>query len=127
MSLALPGNGPVTLPSGSLLAADPATGDRSSLIATMKKFADEFPALLASPGWTKLPNGIVVQWGLATATVAGTAITFPVAFSTANFIVLPGTTNGNSIGAVSAGNVTSNGFTLYAGASISSTWFAIGR
>lgn len=41
MSLTLPGSGAVTLPSGSLLAASPSTGDRTGLIVTMQKFPED--------------------------------------------------------------------------------------
>jgi hypothetical protein len=86
MSITIPGTGPMTLPSASALAASPATGDRSAAIATMQKFADEFPASLASNGYQKLPNGLIIQWGLSSTSSAGTnTISLPTAFSNTGY------------------------------------------
>lgn len=84
MSLILSGTGALTLPSGSVLSAAPATGDRSAMIATMSKFLDEFGASLTTSGYQKLPSGLIVQWGLSSSITsgAGIAITLPIAYPT---------------------------------------------
>lgn len=45
---------------------------------------------LVSPGYQKLPGGLILQWGYVTATAATTqqTITFPIAFPTACLVVL---------------------------------------
>lgn len=62
MSLTLPGSGALVLPSGSTAAASPATGDRSTQLATMQMFAEEFLSSKTADGYMKFPNGIIVQW-----------------------------------------------------------------
>jgi hypothetical protein len=84
MSLILSGTGGLTIPSGSVLSASPATGDRSTAIATMQKFADEFSANLAGNGWQKFPNGLIIQWGQGAASSSvntSVNINFPTAYT----------------------------------------------
>lgn len=65
-------------------APNPATGTRSTSIATMQKFADEFVASLAASGYQKLPSGLIIQWGYVQNSNAGqVTVTFPVAFPVA--------------------------------------------
>jgi len=124
--LTLSGTGPLTLPSASLLAASPATGDRTELIATMKKFADEFGAGLTANGYQKLPSGLIIQWGAASATVAGTPVTFPIAFPNAFLGCGIGIASVSSYPAFQ--NPTLSGFTMYCSTGTSSHyWIAIGR
>lgn len=43
-------------------------------------------AVTTANGWTRLPSGMIMQWGLATVSTngtAGTQVTFPIAFPTA--------------------------------------------
>lgn len=92
MSLTLSGTGALTLPSGTLLAAAPATGDRTALVATMSKFLDEFGSSLAASGYQKLPSGLIIQWGAvpaASMTAQGSiaAFTFPIVFP-ANLVAM---------------------------------------
>jgi hypothetical protein len=78
-----------------------------------------FNASLGSPGWSRLPNGLLMQWGF-TPPVSDTSglvsINFPVAFSQI-FSFTANETNQNGVGAVEilyAGNSVSNtGFTFY--------------
>lgn len=42
---------------------------------------DQFTQLLATTGWTKLPNGLILQWG----TTGSVATVFPIAFPNAAF------------------------------------------
>lgn len=53
----------MTLPSGSTMASSPAVGDRSTALATMAMFGDEFAHSKTGSGYTKLPNGLILQWG----------------------------------------------------------------
>jgi hypothetical protein len=54
-----------------------------SHLATSSSFASS----LAANGYQKLPSGLLVQWGLTGATVAGQVNTFPIAFPSAVFAV----------------------------------------
>lgn len=64
--------------------SNPATGLRSSALATMQKFADEFGFLLSPTGYQKLPSGFIVQWGLnAYVPPAGVVTPLPITFPTA--------------------------------------------
>ena len=60
-------------------STNPATGLRSTALATMQKFADEFGSSLASSGYQKLPSGLIIQWGSGTGSGAHT-LTWPIAF-----------------------------------------------
>lgn len=47
---------------------------------------------LAASGWTKLPNGLIIQWGVAVTPNSGIGtIAFPMAFPNEVFRVIPGT------------------------------------
>ena len=75
---------------------NPATGLRSTALATMQKFADEFGAsLINNNGYQKLPSGLIIQW-VRSANVAMTAATqgtisstLPIAFPTAVLFAIP--------------------------------------
>lgn len=107
--------------------ANPATGVRSNVLATMQKFADEFGALLSPNGYQKLPSGLIIQWGLATPTVAGVTITLPVTNPTALMSVIMG--NGDSTSnRIYTATYTLNSFQAFATVQPSSPypWFAVG-
>jgi hypothetical protein len=77
----------------------------------------------AAPGYQRLPGGIILQWGRAT---AGTgSVTFPVAFSSACYSVTYAidTSTASNIGGVF--NVTTTGFSLNTGA-VGYYWIAVG-
>lgn len=111
---------------------NPATGLRSTAIATMQKFADEFGSLLSTNGWQKLPSGLIVQWGTATIPASGTSTSsvtagFPIAFPNAalNAVAVAGGNINTGTGGVAPIRVTSlttlnmnlngdcNGFTTF--------------
>lgn len=138
MSLTLPGTGPMTLPSGSLLAVSPATGNRTDLVATMKKFADEFGSLMETNGWQKLASGLIIQWGKSTGVSGNNVITFPIAFPNACLFTMASVdAELSSVGDTSRTSIT-NGkttttATFYGGQTESNgaaagpfNWFAIG-
>jgi len=54
----------LTVAASGLMSAglQPKAGDRSAALATMKMFADEFPIAPSANGWTRLPNGMLIQW-----------------------------------------------------------------
>lgn len=61
-------------------------GTRSTAIATMQNFANEFGSSLTANGYQKLPSGLIVQWG---SHPAGYVVqSYPIAFPNAVFIVI---------------------------------------
>lgn len=82
---------------------------------------------LAASGYQKLPGGMIMQWGVYTATAT---ISFPIAFPSACFAVFTGQTNGGGDGStanVTAQNYTTTQFDLQANANeLPGKWFAIG-
>lgn len=117
-------------------ASNPATGNRSTLLATMQKFADEFDASLAASGYQKLPSGLIVQWGAATSNNASDqGVTFPIAFPTAfRTVVLTPVNNAASptcFGSIGAASVSGFNFSLRntAGSRVIefAYWMAIGN
>jgi hypothetical protein len=55
----------------------------------------QFPVSLTEPGYTKLPNGLIIQWGEsitsgATGSNVQLSVTFPITFPNACLFVLPG-------------------------------------
>lgn len=70
---------------GTPTAPTAAAGTRSTAIATMQNFANEFGSSLAANGYQKLPSGLIIQWGSAIAGSTGTGAvlnSFPIAFPT---------------------------------------------
>lgn len=65
---------------GPLFGPNPATGNRSTLYATMQKFADEFACLMSGNGYQKLPSGLIIQWGAGVISSNPGTLTLPIAF-----------------------------------------------
>lgn len=113
---------------------NPATGLRSTALATMQKFADEFGSLQSANGYQKLPSGLIIQWGsglFGNATVG----TFPIAFPNNALQVIIGAQNFdngqavyNKVAAMSAYSLTKTGFTASSSTAnaANATWIAIG-
>ena len=74
-------------------------------------------------GYTKLPNGIIIQWGSTSSTASSVSATFPVAFTAAPIVIPHSPSDGVGI-AVSA-TTTSATFTISSG-SINVKYIAIG-
>ena len=94
-----------------------------------------FTALQSVNGYQKLPGGMILQWGMASANNAvatqTNAVTFPTAFPTNPVMVLTdhvgGVSSVNTI--VVSGTVTTTGFSWgsdYVGGSMSVFWMALG-
>ena len=70
-------------------------------IITPRKLADAFASgnqVRAENGLQKLPGGLILQWGRATATAAGGVVTFPLPFPSALFNVQATAINGDTTG-----------------------------
>ncbi|MES2237610.1 MAG: hypothetical protein V4500_07660 [Pseudomonadota bacterium] len=90
------------------------------------KYADAFASSLGINGYQKLPNGLIIQWGTATFSAAGSAVLFPIAFPNSIYQVIPGNANGTGT-VVSSGSVSLTGFTATATGTSTNYWFAIGK
>jgi len=53
-------------------------------------------SMLTSTGYTKLTNGLIIQWGTFDATTGGTEVTYPIAFPNACLGGVAGTMNGSA-------------------------------
>lgn len=83
---------------------------------------------LVSPGYIKLTNGLILQWGFTTFVAsASAAVLFPIAFPVAAFNVFL-TTGSNAFFPYIAAGPTTTGFTygMSGATSITGYWFAIG-
>lgn len=80
---------------------------------------------LTASGYQKLPGGLILQWGFGTATAAGNPIVFPIAFPTAVFVAIAGTSSSSVFAACIA--ITATGFNFYAGSTSNHYWFALGK
>ena len=125
--------------SGAVTAStNPATGLRSTALATMQKFADEFGSSLASSGYQKLPSGLIIQWGTLSGStnVSAGSFNYPIAFPSAIYSVV-GTMTNQSTGTFptaiflnQSASLSSCQYTLAgmgSGGAYSLNWTAIGR
>jgi len=84
--------------------------------------------LYAGNGWTYLPSGIIIQWGVIATGANPSPVTFPIAFPNACFKVVASATDPGTGGAVGAANPTTVGFSARAqsGAAVNGSYIAIG-
>jgi hypothetical protein len=98
----------------------------------------QFASLAAANGYTKLPNGIIFQWGNASTSGAGSvAVTFPIAFPNACYGVVPSSVSvlaGGTLDVPSSITTTGfnvDGYQLNGSPTIRSAhacnWFAFGK
>jgi hypothetical protein len=96
----------------------------------------------ASPGYTKLPNGLIIQWGTTAFNGSGSAsITFPIAFPTAFLWINASISRGSTLagylmstqigatsttGATIIGNYTTGGSVTNLTSNEAAAWLAIG-
>lgn len=116
-----------------LLGQDAPTGNRTLQLATMKKFADEFGALMTgTTGWQKLPSGLIVQWGIVSTLSSGdTTVSYPIAFPTAVKSVVGTAGSGTVFMAFCTNGTTTTSFLCNANSAggrnaASCSWMAIG-
>lgn len=122
--------GDVTKPAGSA-----AQTIASGAVSFAKMLSTDWTSSKTTSGYTKLPNGIVIQWGTVTALSLGTNTTagFPLTFPTACLQVIAGVMN-NSIAATTTtgqwgtGAYTTTGFGLYnrTNLNLDFNWIAVG-
>jgi hypothetical protein len=88
---------------------------------------------LSSNGWTRLPNGVILQWGTVSAppNTTSNAGTFPTSFTTVARAVMNGIgdfTTGQASKGATIWNVSTTGFTFFNGDENTATgfWLAMG-
>lgn len=117
---------------GTPTAPNPATGTRSTQVATMQKFADEFALSAAVSGYQKLPSGLIIQWGGVTGVVGADVTTsYPIAFPNAVLHVFVTGDYTPGSGALAYYNASTQGSTLNfinrASSAVGARYFAIGH
>lgn len=89
---------------------------------------DMFPNSMAANGYQKLPNGLILQWGTATASGSSGTITFPVAFTTACYSIAGQQNNAGATQYAAFGTPSATSVTFYGGGTnIVIFWIAIGK
>lgn len=84
-------------------------------------------ASLSANGYQKLANGLIIQWGTALASVAGSPVTFPISFPNQQFVVLAGGASGTGFIYSLGQGLSGFNFHVSAGATANHFWMAIGR
>ena len=94
---------------------------------TALKLKQSFTSLHGDTGWEKLPDGLIIQWGLA---AVGVTTPFPIAFPTACYRVAVSysSPSGNGITFASQSiTATRTGVTMYNVGGVPSSYIAIGK
>jgi hypothetical protein len=87
--------------------------------------ASSINSVSGGSGYIKMSNGLYLQWGTTSLTTNGTAKSFPTPFPNYCFSMVLGSYQSSS--AYYVQNVTKSGYTLYAAASGTYSFFAIGN
>ena len=106
-----------------------ATNDSTTKVATTA-FANPGSSQSTS-GYQKLPSGLIIQWGQVTNSATpqtNTAVTFPIAFTSACYSITTGDPFSNNANTIFAGTYTTTTFQMASTlASSSASWIAIGK
>lgn len=88
----------------------------------------DFASSLASSGYQKLPTGLIIQWGVSTFSISGSAVTFPLAFPSGVLALTTGNNVSSNVFTTSL-SLSLTGFTGYlnTGSSASCYWIALGH
>lgn len=104
-------------------------------IAFVKMLGTDWTKDTSASGYTKLPNGIYIQWGVTGATTTGNTatVTFPAAFPNGCLQVVAGIVNNSGVatsatGQVGSGGYSTSGCSIYNRTSETQTmnWIAVG-
>ncbi|HCW20064.1 MAG TPA: hypothetical protein DHL02_19390, partial [Achromobacter sp.] len=97
---------------------------------TPKKLADAFGGSAQShtkpAGFQRLPNGLILQWGVSSVVAPGGFITFRMAFPTIALWGSVSVANGNVQGQVSSDLAALTGINAYVDRNLNLAWMAIG-
>lgn len=92
----------------------------------------DFTENKSANGWTKLPNGVIIQWGSFTAATTGGSVSFPISFNTLGSVTLgPGGPNTstnvqNNFAAIISASITGFSYENYDGTAYTTYYIAIG-
>ncbi|BEP42102.1 hypothetical protein GmRootV15_26910 [Variovorax sp. V15] len=115
---------------GTPTAPNPSVGTRSTRVATMQMFSDEFPK---GTNWCKLPSGKIIQWGTVTIPGSNAALLvgFPISFPNACHgivVTIAGSAFSNAVvGAALVNNASFNIFNASTAGNQGAFWQAIGE
>lgn len=111
---------------------------QNNTVAFSDLLATDWSNLLGANGYQKLPSGLIIQWGIGTASSAAsgtsTTITLPIAYSVAQYVALAvntGAVAGNSTYNTTA--ITTSSFTVQRGnagnleSGTSFYWISLGK
>lgn len=121
----VPANG-MYLSAANTLNFATASANRAS-ISSAGIFSCLLTDLQSANGYTKLPNGIYIQWGTTTASTVGVTTSFPIAFPTACWGVIGTNTNQTNPPSPSISYTRTNFTATVSSGSPTVSWFAIGN
>ena len=118
----------INLSQGDTLWLESSTGGTWTAVGGSAQlgYSAAFGSTIATPGYQKLPSGLIIQWGTSTASAAGSAVTFPLTFPNSIFQITTG--QGGAAGSpVYTGSLTTSGFNFFAATTASHFWLALGK
>ena len=102
-------------------------GTNDTDIITALKLKQSFTSLHGDTGWERLPDGLIIQWGLA---ATGATTPFPIAFPTACYQVAVSYSSSSGGGMTFANQsitATRTGVSMYNVGGVPNSYIAIGR
>jgi hypothetical protein len=115
----------VMVPGQSVVMTSIAAGFYAATGNGVARYDDSYSSSLGGSGFQKFPTGLLIQWGQATATVAGVAVSYPTTFASVNALTLGNNTGNISIWTGPLGNA--GLFSLFcASSTVTTSWMAIG-
>jgi hypothetical protein len=115
---------------GTMKLARESGQDIMTVDAAGKVAFPQLETLLSNPGYARMPNGLLIQWGMFNTVVGGATVNFPIPFNT--ILAITAThSNGASPGTVTAvgiGTRNSTQFTVFTNPNVATNvgWIAIG-
>lgn len=84
----------------------------SNAVSFIKLLSTDWTSSLGASGYQKLPSGLYIQWGVtgSIASAAAATVTFPIAFPTACFQVIPAIQNDSAAVTTATGQWGSGGY-----------------
>jgi hypothetical protein len=86
----------------------------------------QFTNDLVSAGYQQLPGGLIMQWGFSASSIAGTTVTFPIAFPNACLQIVA-SDSGNQHESFGTDTFTTTNFKLYSASTFQARWLALGH
>ena len=121
--------GSVTLAVAPATTAQVQTGSDNIKAITSQALAGAMAASLGTSGYQTLPNGLIMQWGYATNVITSEAVTFPIAFTSACYMVQCTAIYGpgSPLPRATVNSLTTSGCVIWCDIVSSVYYFAIGK